>query len=198
MQLEVEKVALEQENDPASKTRLEQVKQELQRLEQELKPLQERWNKEKERVEEIRGIRERLDALREKVARAERERDLALAADLKYGAIPDLQRKLQRLEEEHERECQENAAARLITEHVGPEEIAAVVSRWTKIPVSKLSQSEREKLLHLPEELHKRVIGQDEAVDAVAQAILRNRAGLSRTNQPIGSFLFLGPTGTGE
>ena len=156
-----------------------------------------RHRAEKERVDELRKLKQKLENLQVKMAQAEREKNLALVADMKYGAIPDLEKKI--AETEH-RITEENKQQqdRLLTEVVGPNAIAEIVSRWTGIPVSKLSQTERDRLLQLSEHLHKSVIGQDDAVDSVAEAVLRSRAGLSRSNQPIGSFLFLGPTGVGK
>lgn len=197
LQLDVEATALSQEKDEASKQRLKQVKEELAKIREELKPLKLRHKAEKERVDELRKLRQKLETLQLKMAHAEREKNLALVADMKYGAIPDLEKKI--AETEH-RITEENKQQqdRLLTEIVGPNAIAEIVSRWTGIPVSKLSQTERERLLKLSEHLHKSVIGQNDAVDSVAEAVLRSRAGLSRSNQPIGSFLFLGPTGVGK
>ncbi|CAF3485207.1 unnamed protein product [Adineta steineri] len=197
LQLDVEATALSQEKDDASKQRLKQVKEELSKIREELKPLKLRHRAEKERVDELRKLKQKMENLQVKMAQAEREKNLALVADMKYGAIPDLEKKI--AETEH-RITEENKQQqdRLLTEVVGPNAIAEIVSRWTGIPVSKLSQTERDRLLKLSEHLHKNVIGQNEAVDSVAEAVLRSRAGLSRQNQPIGSFLFLGPTGVGK
>lgn len=202
LQLEIEATALEKEKDAASKQRLQGVQGQLAQIREELAPLKLRYEKEKGRVEELRDLRQKLDKLKTKIAIAERDRDLALASDLKYYAVPELERQIAVLErkEAEEREAQGPAATgdRLVTETVGPEQIAEVVSRWTGIPVSKLSQTEKEKLLNLAGQLHKRVVGQDEAVNAVAEAVLRSRAGLSRPQQPTASFLWLGPTGVGK
>ncbi|UJR29297.1 hypothetical protein I4U23_010511 [Adineta vaga] len=197
LQLDVEATALSQEKDDASKQRLKQVKEELAKIREELKPLKLRHRAEKERVDELRKLKQKMENLQVKMAQAEREKNLALVADMKYGAIPDLEKKI--AETEH-RITEENKQQqdRLLTEVVGPNAIAEIVSRWTGIPVSKLSQTERERLLKLSEHLHKKVVGQDDAVDSVSEAVLRSRAGLSRENQPIGSFLFLGPTGVGK
>jgi len=206
LQLDVEATALSQEKDEASKQRLKQVKEELAKIREELKPLKLRHKAEKERVDELRKLKQKLDNLQVKMAQAEREKNLALVADMKYGAIPDLEKKI--AETEH-RITEENKQQqdRLLTEVVGPNAIAEIgiyfiigilfdflflVSRWTGIPVTKLSQTERDRLLKLSEHLHKKVVGQDDAVESVAEAVLRSRAGLSRSNQPIGSFLFLG------
>jgi ATP-dependent Clp protease ATP-binding subunit ClpB len=200
LQLEIEATALEKEKDAASKERLKGVQAQLAQIREEISPLKMRYEKEKGRVDELRSLRQKLDNLKTKIAIAERERDLARVADLKFGAVPDLERQIAMLEhkEAEDAATHTNDENRMITEIVGPEQIAEVVSRWTGIPVSRLSQTERDKLLHLSERLHKRIIGQDEAVDAVAEAVLRSRAGLSRAQQPTGSFLFLGSTGTGK
>ncbi|CAF0728644.1 unnamed protein product [Adineta steineri] len=197
LQLDVEATALSQEKDDASKQRLKQVKEELSKIREELKPLKLRHRAEKERVDELRKLKQKMENLQVKMAQAEREKNLALVADMKYGAIPDLEKKIAETEYRITEENKQQQD-RLLTEVVGPNAIAEIVSRWTGIPVSKLSQTERDRLLKLSEHLHKNVIGQNEAVDSVADAVLRSRAGLSRQNQPIGSFLFLGPTGVGK
>jgi len=197
LQLEVEATALEKEKDSASKQRLEKVKEELTKIKEEVKPLKLKYEKERERVNQIRALKKKLEEVKNKILEAERRYDLALAADLKYYAVPDLEKQIAKLEEE-ERESKNSGEARLLSEVVGPEQIAEVVSRWTGIPVTKLNQTEKERLLHLSEHLHRRVVGQDEAVDIVADAVLRSRAGLAREHQPTGSFLFLGPTGVGK
>lgn len=194
MQLEVEATALEAEKDAASATRLERVRDELMAIKDKLRPLQLRHAAEKERVQGIRAVQRKLDSIRVKVAAAERAHDLAMVADLKFGAIPDLERKLARLQAEA---ADSSKGERLLTEVVGPEQIAEVVARWTGIPVSKLTSSDRERLLHLADHLHQRIMGQDIAVDAVAEAVLRSRAGMAAPNRPC-SFLFLGPTGVGK
>jgi len=202
LQLEVEATALAKEKDKASKDRLDKVKEELAHIDDELRPLRLRYEQERGRVNELSNLKKKRDLLNQKIAEAERMRDLAKVADLRYGAIPDLEKQIQTLEKQEEEEKQSRRGAsssdKLISEVVGPDQIAEVVARWTGIPVSKLNQSEKDKLLHLQDRLHSRVVGQDEAVDAVAEAVLRSRAGLSRPNQPTGSFLFLGPTGVGK
>eukprot|EP00123_Amoebidium_parasiticum_P020152 comp43324_c0_seq1/m.47472 comp43324_c0_seq1/g.47472 ORF comp43324_c0_seq1/g.47472 comp43324_c0_seq1/m.47472 type:complete len:725 (-) comp43324_c0_seq1:166-2340(-) len=201
LQLEIEQTALAQEKDSASKQRLREVKGHIQRIDEELKPLKVRYEQERGRVDEIRELQSKLEQLRVKLASAERMRDLSTVADLRYYAIPELETRLQQLErEENERKnnIMDTHEDQMLTENVGPEQIYEVISNWTGIPVSRLSQTEREKLLHLADELHRRVVGQNAAVNAVAQAILRSRAGLSRPGQPVGSFLFLGPTGVGK
>jgi len=195
LQLEVEATALEKEDDGASKQRLQKVKEELSRIRDELQPLVAKYQEEKKLIDELRNLKKKLEYMQQAIAAAERRYDLARVADLKYGAVPELEKKIAMLTEQKDKLANNS---RILREVVGPEQIAEVVARWTGIPVSKLSQTEREKLLHLSEELHRRVIGQDEAVDAVSDAIMRTRAGLGRTNQPTGSFLFLGPTGTGK
>ena len=161
----------------------------------DLAPLVARYERERGRANELRDMQRKLQELQGKVEMAKRRNDLALVADLEYGAIPELKAKIVALEEA---EAKKSVGSELVSEVVGPDQIAEIVSRWTKIPVSKLGMTERERLLSLSDELHKRVIGQDEAIDSVAEAILRSRAGMSRTNQPTGSFLFLGPTGVGK
>jgi len=170
-----------------------------------LEPLKKRFQAESSLVDQLRTRSKKLDELRNKMADAERRRDLALVADLKYGAIPELEKSIQDLRAQIDKKKMESASSSsdnesqpLVSDVVGPEQITEVISRWTGIPTSKLNQSEREKLLHLGDILKKRVIGQDEAVEAVAEAVLRSRAGLSRPNQPTGSFLFLGSTGVGK
>ena len=213
LQLEVEATALAKEKDTASKQRLHGVEAELAKIREDLAPLKLRYAREKGRVDELRQLRQKLDTLRQKMLEAERGRDLARVADLKYGAIPEVERQIAVTERQQEAEERARAAAnasganaggggddqdRMLTEVVGPEQIAEIVSRWTGIPVSKLSQTDRDKLLNLAGALHRRVVGQDEAVDAVADAVLRSRAGMARPQQPTGSFLFLGPTGVGK
>jgi len=194
LQLEVEATALENEEDQASKHRLTRVREELTRIGEELGHLQARYQQDKGRVDELRAARQELERARQTKEEAERRYDLNKVAELQYGVIPELEKKIAGFEESQ----QEHDQGALLTEVVGAEEIAEVVSRWTGIPVTKLGQSEQERLLHLDDELHRRVVGQDEAVQAVAEAVLRSRAGLGRPNQPTGSFLFLGPTGVGK
>ncbi|GAB4845407.1 Chaperone protein ClpB1 [Ancistrocladus abbreviatus] len=191
MQLEVELHALEKEKDKASKARLVEVRKELDDLRDKLHPLQMKYRKEKERVDELRRLKQRREELLFALQEAERRYDLARAADLRYGAIQEVEAAIARLEESTD----ENL---MLTETVGPEQIAEVVSRWTGIPVTRLGQNEKERLVGLAERLHQRVVGQDQAVAAVAEAVLRSRAGLGRPQQPTGSFLFLGPTGVGK
>ncbi|KAJ3224914.1 hypothetical protein HK099_007634 [Clydaea vesicula] len=202
LQLEIEALALEKEKDKQSSERLGKVKVEMAKIKEDLKPLKLAYEKEKGRLDEVRELTQRLDALKNKMADAERRRDLALAADLKYGAIPDLQKRIDLLEQkmklEKEDADQDPNDKKLLSETVTSDQIIEIVSRWTKIPVQKLSKTQTERLLNLSKVLHERVIGQDEAVNSVSEAVLRNRAGFSNQNQPIGSFLFLGPTGVGK
>ncbi|EFA79630.1 AAA ATPase domain-containing protein [Heterostelium album PN500] len=194
LQLEVEKTALEKEEDDQSKHRLEDVKEELAKIQDELTPLQAIYQKERSRVDKIRDLRKKLEDVKVKLADAERRYDLQLVADLKYYVIPDLEKQIENCNIERKDAKKDS----LVSETVTSEQIAEVVSRWTGIPVTKLSQTEKQRTLSLGKHLHERVVGQDEAVDAVADAVLRSRAGLARLNQPLGSFLFLGPTGVGK
>ncbi|KAH7549224.1 hypothetical protein JRO89_XS13G0001200 [Xanthoceras sorbifolium] len=191
MQLEVELHALEKEKDKASKARLVEVRKELDDLRDKLQPLMMKYKKEKERIDELRRLKQKREELLIALQEAERRYDLARAADLRYGAIQEVESAIAQLEGNTE----ENL---MLTETVGPDQIAEVVSRWTGIPVTRLGQNDKEKLIGLAERLHNRVVGQDDAVNAVAEAVLRSRAGLGRPQQPTGSFLFLGPTGVGK
>ncbi|KAL0357443.1 UNVERIFIED_CONTAM: Chaperone protein ClpB1 [Sesamum calycinum] len=191
IQLEVELHALEKEKDKASKARLVEVRKELDDLRDKLQPLMMRYRKEKERIDELRRLKQRRDELLYALQEAERRYDLARAADLRYGAIQEVEAAIAKLEAG----ANENG---MLTETVGPDQIAEVVSRWTGIPVTRLGQNEKERLIGLADRLHQRVVGQDWAVTAVAEAVLRSRAGLGRPQQPTGSFLFLGPTGVGK
>jgi ATP-dependent Clp protease ATP-binding subunit ClpB len=193
-QLEIEEKALSREKDARSKERLVVVKGELQKLAEELQPLVTRYEREKKRVEEVQSLKIRLEEKKTKLAIAERNNDVERAADLKYNVIPLLQDQLRSAQEALEKGKREQ----MLQENVEEDDIANVVARWTGIPVTRLTTSERERLIHLGDQLHRRVKGQDEAVDRVAEAILRSRAGLSRPGRPTGSFLFLGPTGVGK
>nr|ABB73202.1 heat shock protein 101 [Funaria hygrometrica] len=192
IQLEVEAHAMEKEKDKASKARLLEVRQELQNLEDQLRLLKMKYQREKERVDELRKLKQKREDLQASLVDAERRYDLARAADFKYGALVEVEKAIQKMEQ------QESGENTMLTESVGPEQIAEVVSRWTGIPVTRLGQNEKARLLAFADRLHERVVGQDEAVQAVAEAILRSRAGLGRQQQPTGSFLFLGPTGVGK
>ncbi|PYT30379.1 MAG: ATP-dependent chaperone ClpB [Acidobacteria bacterium] len=192
MQLEIEREALKKETDKASKERLSKLEKELANLKAEADALQARWQNEKSAVQRVRALREQIEQTKLEIERAERQYDLNRAAELKYGKLTELQKKL-------EKESQTTSGGqRLMKEEVDEQDIAAIVSRWTGVPVSKLLEGEMQKLLRLEEELHKRVIGQDEAVTAVGEAVIRARSGLKDPNRPIGSFIFLGPTGVGK
>jgi ATP-dependent Clp protease ATP-binding subunit ClpB len=195
MQLEIEREALKKETDPASKERLDKLESELANLKEQADALKAQWQAEKDAVQRLRSIREQIEQTKIEIEQAERQYDLNRAAELRYGRLAALERQLQ---EEEERLTQEQGQFRLLKEEVDEEDIAEVVSRWTGVPVSKLLEGEIQKLLHLDEELHQRVIGQDEAVKAVSEAVLRARSGLKDPNRPIGSFIFLGPTGVGK
>jgi ATP-dependent Clp protease ATP-binding subunit ClpB len=193
LQLEIEREALRKENDPQSRERLAKLEKELADLKAERERLQALWEVEKQAISRLRRLREEIEKTKLAIEQAQREYDLNRAAELKYGKLAQLEREL--AEEEKK---QQEQGMRLIKEEVDEDDIAAVVSRWTGIPVSKLLEGEKEKLLRLAEHLHKRVVGQDEAVDAVADAVIRARSGLKDPNRPIGSFIFLGPTGVGK
>ena len=194
MQLEIERQALGKENDKASKARLETLERELSNLKEESSAMRIRWENEKKAITESKSTKQEIEEIKHQMAEAERNYDLEKLAELKYGRLPELEKKL-----EEEKEAMEaGKEERLLKEEVGEEEIAQVVSQWTGIPVSKLVETERDKLLRLPDILHKRVIGQEEGVLAVSESILRARAGLKDEHRPIGSFIFLGPTGVGK
>ena len=195
MQLTIEEQALKKETDAASKDRLEKLEQEKAELEAREKELKNNWEKEKQGILRVRAIKKEIDGVNSEMEAAERAYDLNKLSELKYGRLPELQRQLAEQEEEINQKAKDE---RLLKEEVGEEDIASVVSRWTGIPVTKMLTGEREKLLHLPTVLHERVVGQDEAVEAVSDAILRARAGIKDPNRPIGSFIFLGPTGVGK
>ena len=193
MQLEIEREALKKEKDDASRERLTRLEKELANLKAEGDALNARWKAEKEAVTRVRQIRGEIEQTKVAIEQAERGYDLNKAAELKYGALAALERKLKEAEA-----APRDRGPRLLKEEVDEEDIAQIVSRWTGVPVSKLLEGEMQKLLQLEEELHKRVIGQDEAVTAVAEAVIRARSGLKDPNRPIGSFIFLGPTGVGK
>jgi ATP-dependent Clp protease ATP-binding subunit ClpB len=194
MQLEIEREALRKETDAASRDRLSKLDKELADLKAQQQQLRARWDLEKQSVARVRGIKEQIEKARLDMEQAERQYDLNRVAELKYGKLAQLERQLA----DEEKRLKEQGSMQLIKEEVDEDDIAAVVARWTGIPVSKLLEGEKEKLLHLGEHLHKRVVGQDEAVDAVADAVIRARSGLKDPNRPIGSFIFLGPTGVGK
>ncbi|HKL20611.1 MAG TPA: AAA family ATPase, partial [Tichowtungia sp.] len=193
MRLEIEETALKKEKDKASKERLAALQKELADLKAESDTLRTQWENEKGGIQKVRDLREALDLARRECDEAERAYDLELVAKLRHGTIPQLETQLKELEEQIGQT--ENT---LLREEVTEEEIAEVISRWSGIPLTKLLEGEREKLLQLSDHLHKRVIGQDEAVDTVADAVLRARAGINNPSRPIGAFLFLGPTGVGK
>ncbi len=193
MQLEIEETALKKETDALSAERLETLQQELAELRETFSAKKAQWENEKQAVSGISGLRERIEDVKKEIAKAQQEYDLEKAAQLQYGELPALQKQLEQAEE-----TVKNQNANMVHEAVTEDEIARIVSRWTGIPVSKLNESERNKILHLDDELHKRVVGQDEAVSLVTEAIIRSRAGIKDPSRPIGSFLFLGPTGVGK
>ena len=195
MQLEIEEAALKKEKDPASLKRLQRLQEELAGLRTGAEELKEQWQGEKDSIARVRTIKREIEAVRQEIEKAERQYDLDLVAELKYGRLGSLERQLQA---EEEALAEKDKQEMLLNEEVGEEDIARVVSRWTGIPVSSLLEGEREKLLRLDEILHRRVIGQDEAVSAVADAVIRARSGIKDPHRPVGSFIFLGPTGVGK
>lgn len=194
MQLEIEKQALGKETDEGSKKRLAALEEELAQLKDENASMRAQWENEKKVITQVKDTKQAIEDVKHEMEEAERNYDLEKLAALKYGKLPELEKQLQ----EQKGVADKAEEDRLLKEEVGEEEIAEVVAQWTGIPVAKLVESEREKLLRLPETLHKRVIGQDEGVEAVSEAILRARAGLKDENRPVGSFIFLGPTGVGK
>ena len=195
MQLEIEQAALKKEEDEASRRRLEILEKDLAQQRETFNAMKARWENEKTAIQKVQKLREQIEQVNADIQKAEHAYDLGKAAELKYGKLPSLKEQLAKEEEIAERERGEES---LLRDKVTDDEIARIVSRWTGIPVTKLKEGEREKLLQLPQELHRRVIGQDEAVQKVSEAILRSRAGIADENRPIGSFLFLGPTGVGK
>ncbi len=194
MQLEIEESALKNESDNASKQRLQELQEELANEKEKQAALQSRVESEKEKIANLQEKRAQLDESRQALEDAQTNNNLEKAAELQYGTIPQLEKELRELEDNFQDEQGEDSD-RMIREVVTDEEIGDIVSQWTGIPVSKLVETEREKLLHLSDILHKRVVGQDKAVDLVSDAVVRARAGIKDPNRPIGSFLFLGPTG---
>jgi ATP-dependent Clp protease ATP-binding subunit ClpB len=194
VQLKIEKEALKKESDPASKDRLEKVKNELAELEQQSDELTDQWQAEKSKIDTAQQIREKLDDARMELEKVQRTGDWTRAGELSHSVIPQLETEL----EEAKQVADEAEATRMLQEEVSEDDIATIVSRWTGIPVDKMLQGEREKLLQMEDHLTDRVIGQDQAVEAVSQAVRRARAGLQDPNRPIGSFMFLGPTGVGK
>ncbi len=195
IQYEIEEAALKKEDDKLSKEHLEEIQKELAEMRDQFATLKAKWENEKDAIGVVQKLREQIEDVNAEIEAAERKYDLNKAAELKYGKLPQLQKEL----EEKEREAEENGNKNtLLRDKVTEEEIARIIERWTGIPVAKLMEGEREKLLHLEDILHERVVGQDEAVQKVAEAILRSRAGIQSPNRPIGSFMFLGPTGVGK
>ncbi len=195
LQLEIEEQALQKENDAAGQEKLTNIHTEKEDLQKQQQELQQQWDAEKQSILRVRGIKKEMDLVRSQMEEAERDYDLNRLSELKYGRLPELQKKLAAEEAEI---AAKSADTQLLKEEVGEEDIARVVSRWTGIPVTKMLTGEREKLLHLEDVLHERVVGQDEAVKVVSEAILRARAGIKAPERPIGSFIFLGPTGVGK
>ncbi|MBW4555945.1 MAG: ATP-dependent chaperone ClpB [Trichormus sp. ATA11-4-KO1] len=196
LQLEMEKLSLQKESDAASRERLERIEKELADLKEEQRTLNAQWQSEKDIINKIQSVKEEIDKVNLEIQQAERNYDLNRAAELKYGKLTNLHRQLQTAESELANA--QRTGKSLLREEVTEADIAEIISKWTGIPISKLVESEKEKLLHLEDELHQRVVGQSEAVTAVADAIQRSRAGLADPNRPIASFIFLGPTGVGK
>ena len=192
MQYEIEHQVLSKEKDEASKKRMEQIRQEIQRLKQEAESLKAQWEMEKSFIQKEKTLKEEIELVKYDIEKAERDYDLETLAKLKHGRLPELEKEM-----EEYKSRQASLDKQLLKEEVTEHEIAEIVSRWTGIPVTKLVEEEKEKLLNLENQLHKRVIGQDIAVKAVSDAVLRARAGLKDLTKPIGSFIFLGPTGVG-
>ena len=193
-QLQIEQVSLKKETDALSQSRLKDIEKELAELQDKFRQMKAQWENEKNAISKVQALREQIEQTGAAIEKAQREYDLNKAAELKYGRLPELQKQLAA----EEKLAAEKKEASLLRDRVTEEEIARIVARWTGIPVEKLVEGEREKLLHLADVLHKRVIGQDEAVTKVSEAILRSRAGIANPDRPIGSFLFLGPTGVGK
>src|SRR5690606_2386742 len=195
MQLEIEREALRKERDDASKQRLQELERELADLREQEQVLRSQWEQEREAIQRISELKEQIEQTRHEIEQAQRAADYARASELQYGRLVELERKLKE-EERHLAEVQTHG--KLLKEEVDADDIAEVVSKWTGIPVSKLVEGEIEKLVHMESRLHQRVVGQDEAIEAVSNAIRRARAGLQDPNRPLGSFIFLGPTGVGK
>jgi ATP-dependent Clp protease ATP-binding subunit ClpB len=195
MQLEIEEAALKKEKDKASKARLEELQKDLADLKEKVTTMRAQWEAEKKAISKVSLVREEIEKIRREIEKAEREYDLNKAAELKHGKLPELERKLK---EEDKRISEKGEGKSLLRENVTEDVIAEIISRWTGIPVTRLVEGEKEKLLRLDEILHKRVIGQDEAVGLVADAVIRARSGIKDPKRPIGSFIFLGPTGVGK
>ena len=195
IQKEIEQTALKKEQDSISKENLKKIEKELSELREEFKILKTRWENEKNAINKVQKLKEQIENLNTKMEQAQQNNDLNKAAELKYGLLPNLKKQLKEEEEKAKNSINNKT---LLKDKVTEDEIAQIVERWTKIPTAKLMESEKEKIIKLPEILHKKVVGQEEAVDRISEAILRSRAGINDPNRPIGSFLFLGPTGVGK
>ena len=193
MQLEIEETALKKETDHLSQDRLAALQKELAELRDDFNAKKAQWQNEKGAVDKVSKLREKIESTKNEIKTAQQNYDLEKAAELQYGVLPNLKKEL-----ESEEALLKDRDLSLVRENVGDEEIALIISRWTGIPVAKLTESERNKTLHLDEELHKRVIGQDDGVTKVTEAIIRSKAGIKDPTKPIGSFMFLGPTGVGK
>ena len=193
LQLEIEETALKKETDHLSQDRLAALQKELAELRDDFNAKKAQWQNEKGAVDKVSKLREKIESTKNEIKTAQQNYDLEKAAELQYGVLPNLQKEL-----ESEEALLKDRDLSLVRENVGDEEIALIISRWTGIPVAKLTESERNKTLHLDEELHKRVIGQDDGVTKVTEAIIRSKAGIKDPTKPIGSFMFLGPTGVGK
>ena len=193
MQLEIEETALKKETDHLSQERLADLQKNLAELHDEFTNRKAQWENEKASVDKLSALREEIEQVGRDIAQAQQQYDLNRAAELQYGKLPSLQKELMIAEEQVKKQD-----LSLVRESVNEEEIARIISRWTGIPISKLNESERSKILHLDGVLHQRVVGQDEGVEKVTEAILRSKAGIKDPSKPIGSFLFLGPTGVGK
>ena len=194
IQHEIEEAALQKESDKLSQEHLEEIRRELSEMRSQLNELKAKWENEKASIGKVQKLREELEDLNAQIEKAQESYDLNRAAELKYGRLPKLQAELA----EEEKKAEDRQHNSLLRNKVTEEEIARIIERWTGIPVARLMEGERDKLLHLEDKLHERVIGQEEAVQKVSEAILRSRAGIQDPNRPIGSFLFLGPTGVGK
>ena len=199
MQLEIEEMALKKETDTLSRERTEKIGKELAELRDRFNEMKSRWESEKQEIDAVKNTKEEIDRVNGEIEAAQRNYEYEKAAKLRYSTLPELEKKLEEAQKKSEERARKTGnTGTLVRDTVTEEEIAGIVARWTGIPVSKLMEGEREKILHLDEILHRRVVGQDEAVTKVTEAILRSRAGIGDPNRPIGSFLFLGPTGVGK
>src|SRR5208282_4705594 len=195
MQLEIERTALKKESDKASKERLQKLEKELADLQEKSKKLKAQWQNEKGVVDEIRNLKSAIEMSREQMEQAKREGNLSKASEIQYGRLPDLEKKIEAADQKL---TKIQKTSKMLTEEVTENDIAEVVAQWTGIPVSRLLEGEREKLVHMEDRLRLRVVGQEDAIAAVSNAVRRARSGLQDPNRPIGSFIFLGPTGVGK